>query len=204
MKNYNLNDYEILYLIGENDEDAFQIIIDKYKPLIVSLAVKYFSFSQNLGLSIEDFIQEGRIGLYSATKNYNPATSMFYTMASTCISNCMKKLIKRNSCQKHKYLNESLNFDTLSDSNDINCTYDSKNKKDLSNILIDEETQTSLIHFKNTLSDLNAQIFELKINNFSYKEISLLLSISEKKVDNCLLSIRKCAKKHFNIEKSVI
>ncbi len=199
MKNYNINDYELLYLISENNEDAFEIILNKYNPLIVSIAIKYFYFFPNLGLTKEDFIQEGKIGLYKATKTYKPETSMFYTLALACINNSMKKLIQQASCGKQKILNNAVSLELLVE-NDINNDYDIQKNKDLANIIIDKEKEKEIIYFKNSLSELNSCIFELKINGFNYKEIAVLLDISLKKVDNCLLSIRRTSKKYLSLK----
>ena len=41
MKNYrDLNDYEIMYLVEEND-DAKELLLEKYKPIIINMAIKY-------------------------------------------------------------------------------------------------------------------------------------------------------------------
>ena len=62
---------------------------------------------------------------------------------------------------------------------------------------IDYEDQYSIIEFKNSLKFLDAQIFELRYNGFSYKDIASLLEIEEKKVDNILFKIRKKLEKYF-------
>ena len=35
------NDYELLYLAGENNEEAINILYEKYKGLIYNKAIKY-------------------------------------------------------------------------------------------------------------------------------------------------------------------
>ena len=37
----NLNDYEILYMICEREDENFNILYEKYKPLIVKIADSY-------------------------------------------------------------------------------------------------------------------------------------------------------------------
>ena len=50
----------------------------------------------------------------------------------------------------------------------------------------------TLVHsFSLDLEFIDSCVFELRISNFSYKEISKLLDISLKQVDNSLLKTRK-------------
>ena len=62
---------------------------------------------------------------------------------------------------------------------------------DMFNNLVDSEYEKEIINFKNSLNSLDAQIFELRYNGFSYGDIAILLEIDTKKVDNQLLRIRK-------------
>ena len=64
---YKYNDNELLYLIAENDDDAKNILIDKYRPLIVKYATK-ISKNDN---DIDDYIQEGMLCLIKAINSFN-------------------------------------------------------------------------------------------------------------------------------------
>ena len=66
-----LNDYEIMYLVEENDDVANELIFIKYRPIILNIAIKYKEEAKKYGLELDDLIQEGYVGLYSAMKNYN-------------------------------------------------------------------------------------------------------------------------------------
>ena len=70
-------------------------------------------------------------------------------------------------------------------------------KSNIEEQIILEEFQEKIINFKNELNDTDAMIFELKLNSFSYREISILLDIDFKKVDNRLCLIRKKLKKYL-------
>ena len=72
-----------------------------------------------------------------------------------------------------------------------------KDDLDASSMYINYEFELHTINFKNTLDSLDAQIFELRYNNFSYKDIASLLEINKKKVDNSLLKVRKKMEKYF-------
>ena len=51
------NDYELVYLVREQNEAALDILIQKYSPLIGKIASSYYG----VGFDYEDFFQEGRM-----------------------------------------------------------------------------------------------------------------------------------------------
>ncbi|MGD9604900.1 MAG: sigma factor [Bacilli bacterium] len=65
---YQYNDYELLYLINENDDWALDVMFQKYIPLIKTrirgFKIKYWNY--------DDFFQEGLIMLHRAIQTFNP------------------------------------------------------------------------------------------------------------------------------------
>lgn len=64
---YQYNDYELLYLISEHNEEALEIMFSKYKPLIKA-RIRGFKIKPNV---FEDFYQEGLMILYHCIDKYN-------------------------------------------------------------------------------------------------------------------------------------
>ena len=92
----NINDYEQLYLIRENDEEAKEIIFRKYKPIIISIANKYYDNLKDK-CELQDLIQEGYIGLSRAIDSYSEnCNALFYTFACICISRQILSFFKKN------------------------------------------------------------------------------------------------------------
>ena len=56
-----INDYEQLYLIKENDDDSFNLVFQKYRPIIISLAKRYYKKVNYHYCELDDLIQEGYI-----------------------------------------------------------------------------------------------------------------------------------------------
>ena len=70
MKTYaDLNDYEIIYMIGENDEIATAMMYQKYTPIIQKGARRLEKYAKELGIEKEDLEQEGYAALSSSIKN---------------------------------------------------------------------------------------------------------------------------------------
>ena len=61
------NDYELLYLMNEFDEDAERLLYEKYSNLIRNRIVK-FNIKERYR---DDFFQEGLYMLFIATRTYN-------------------------------------------------------------------------------------------------------------------------------------
>lgn len=70
-----MNDYELLYLIGERNDDALALMIQKYQPLILS---KLFHFKIRQS-ERDDYLQEGNMMLLHAIRIYNPAFAKTFT-----------------------------------------------------------------------------------------------------------------------------
>ena len=183
------NDYELVYMIKENEE-ALEYLLKKYEPLFKKLAFSFAFKYKNRGLDVEDIIQHCRIILCRTIDMYNPNNDvLFYSYLVVCLKRGIINFVNRNM-YKHTQYNymEVEDYDNLDSFIDIYDAYEN---------YVDYEVQTSIINFKNTLSFLDANIFELRYNGFTYKEISSLLGIEVKKVDNSLLKVRKKLEKYF-------
>ena len=188
----NFNDYELLYLVSDN-EDAMEIVLKKYEPIIFKMAHKYaFNFKQHR-IDVEDLMQEGRIALVKAVESFSDCKdAVFYTFVILCVNRAMYKYCLRNSRANDEIINyaysidnESLDF--LMDSFDSN--------ENLLELFIEKED--NILKFKNTLNDEDAMIFDLKLSFFTYQEIAVLLGFTYSYVSSRLLVIRKSLKKYL-------
>jgi len=151
----------------------------------------YHKKYKKFNIPVDELIQEGKIGLYYAIKNYNEAKDVkFYTFALLCIKRSMMACIaKWTRCKNLMYTNTFIYDDNHMDVN----SYEINPEK----IFESYEYEKMIINFKNSLDFLDANIFELRYNSFSYKDIAILLGISKKKVDNCLIKIKEKLKKYM-------
>ena len=111
-----LSDEEIVDIYQrENNHFATDYIVQRYKNFVRSKARSYFL----MGADKEDIIQEGMIGLYKATRDYNRDREVsFKSFAELCITRQIISAIKGASRQKHIPLNSyiSLNKPAYDDS----------------------------------------------------------------------------------------
>ena len=164
-----LNDYEIMYLVEEENDDARELLFEKYKPIIYHLAISYQKEAKQYGLELEDLIQEAYVGLSSAVKNYNSDNNvLFYTYAIVSMKNRILNVLTAKSSTKHKCLNQAISLYTPVNKNNecylIDITED-KNEV-LPQLLVEENETENIIHdFKRCPRKINISLnyFEFDI-----------------------------------------
>lgn len=199
MSYYNYDDNELLSYVEEQDEDAKEIILKKYEPYIVNSAKKIYNQSScKNGLEMSDLIQEGLVGLTNAIQTYNTdMNTMFYTYAKKCIDNHMISLAVQNNRKKNKVLNESLSLESLLDDCESLENILMKDEKETpEQQLIALETENEIMErIRKQLSDLETEIFDLRLAGLSYRDIAEFLDKDRKTVDNTLQRIKTKLKK---------
>lgn len=195
------NDYELLNYVAEGNEDANNIVYEKYKPLIRSISLKFISNCENTGLELVDLEQEGMIGLTQAINSFSDQKdASFYTYAKTCIRRSIITAVVTAKRKKHQILNESLSFDN----DDISCEKILKdNQMNPENIIVGLDMEDNLINkIKNKLTDLEDQVFQLMISGFGYKEIAELLDKDKKSIDNTIQRVKSKIRDIINTKKA--
>ncbi|MDD2435064.1 MAG: sigma-70 family RNA polymerase sigma factor [Bacilli bacterium] len=199
------NDNELISYIKENNEEANNIIFEKYRPLIIGASQKMFNYCKNSGLELNDLIQEGMLGLNQAINSFDTTRDItFYTYAKTCIERKIVSLVVASRRLKHKILNESISLEVYNDSEEI-VSLDKllgDNSYNPENIIFDMEKNNELIdQIEKNLTSFEQQVFELKINNFNYNEIAEILDKDSKSIDNALQRIKTKIKNELNLKK---
>lgn len=159
-----INDYYLIDMICENDELSYGMLFDKYRPLIKKIASNFYRNYKNYGYEYDDFLQEGYLGFYKALKNFNLNKSvLFYTFVSLCVNRQLISFVNKISSKAYNYILLPL------DEYDLIYTGVKENNDYYLEELINEVINESSIE--------DASVFELRYNNFSYKEIEVLLDI---------------------------
>lgn len=196
------NDYELIYLIREGNEEANDILYKKYRPVIELKAKKYYRSAKNKGLDYNDLVQEGMIGLSEALRDFNNYKDVkLSTFASLCIERQISTAITKAGRKKHMVLNESISYDFVSDDNHkplLEYLIEEKEGNPLEYFVDKEGKKETFEKIRNELTDFEYQVLELKINNFNYNEIAVILDKAPKSIDNALQRIKRKARKILN------
>ena len=112
-----ITDEELVKLSKNNDENAENLLLERYKDLVVKIARGYYI----IGGELEDIVQEGMIGLYKAIKGFSDDKSAsFKTFAILCIKRQIQSAIKKANTKKNLPLSNSISLQSFSDKTDEN------------------------------------------------------------------------------------
>ncbi len=184
------NDYELISYVYDSDEEARNILLKKYEPLISSIVSRMLKSCSYIGLEKSDLIQEGLIGLNHAIDYFNEQKDItFYTYAKTCIERRLVSTIVAAKRLKHRALNESISIDGEEDISFDKILKDSSANPE--EILMDTEVTEELIEkIRERLTDFETQVFDLMLNYFTYREIANLLDKDKKQIDNAIQRVK--------------
>lgn len=189
----NINDYEILYLVSEDKDSNYDILFQKYLPIIKSISSKYFPFASNHGVEYQDLVQEGFLALNNAITTYQDnEKTIFYTYACVCIERHLATYCRSLAAQKHQILNMAIPDDLYScnfikDDSEVSSFYE----------FHPLELYPFIVKVMYSFDLVTRCVFELRFNGFSYLEISKLLEISVSTVDSRLSKARKIMQRRY-------
>lgn len=188
-----LNDYELVSVAQEHNEDAINLLHEKYKPLIYKKCRKFMKYLQNKGIELSDLVQECMIGFEEAIHNFNASDDVsFYTFANVCMDRQLMSELTRQNRDKHKFLNEAIPLEITDEENDINLidVLEDNSSNPEAGLLSDEEFKELYTKISKELTHLEECVFNLRIQGFECKEISDILDKDEKSIYNTLQRIK--------------
>lgn len=154
------------------------------------------------GAEDDDLLQEGRIGLFKAIRDFNHGSSNFWSFAKLCIIRNIISAIKGTTRQKHIPLNSYTSlyksvYDSEGDRALLEVITDNK-VVDPEAIVIDREKLKSTKYFISmALSEFEYKVFILYLNGLSYKEMAERLHTHTKSVDNALCRVKSKIQKEL-------
>ncbi len=186
-----MEDKEIKEIKKEENEDEFDNLALEMKPAIISRANK-------LGQSYyfvdkDELIQAGLIGLYNGVKHYDPTKNVPLTpFVNLCIKREMFNSIRK---QRRAFYDDNGKpiLSLQGKLNDDNITledYIPDKKADPHSNAIDKVILEEIIAGISK-DKIEVMITLLHAYGYSYKEMSEMLGVSKKKIDNVLQKIRK-------------
>lgn len=184
---------EALRRLAEGDDKAKDTLIEHNLRLVVYIARKF----ENTGVSIEDLISIGAIGLIKAVNTYNAERSIkLATYASRCIENeILMYLRKANRIKAEVSLDEPLNVDW--DGNELLLSDVLGTEDDLVSRRIEEEIDRKLLYeAMSRLGERERRIVELRFGlnggrELTQKQVADLLGISQSYISRLEKKIMK-------------
>ena len=167
--------------VHEGDEEARATMIERNLRLVVYIARKF----ENTGISIEDLISIGTIGLIKAVNSFNPDKNIkLATYASRCIENeILMVLRKTNRLKLEISFDEPLNTDW--DGNELLLSDILGTEADLVSRDLDATVEKEMLYNAiRTLNPREKNIVELRYGlgrqkEHTQKEVADLMGISQ-------------------------
>ncbi|WP_133627629.1 RNA polymerase sporulation sigma factor SigE [Fonticella tunisiensis] len=186
--------------LREGNEEVKAVLIERNLRLVVYIAKKF----ENTGISVEDLISIGTIGLIKAVNTFNPAKKIkLATYASRCIENEILMYLRRNSKVRGEIsFDEPLNVDW--DGNELLLSDILGTDNDLIYHCIEDEVERQLL--KSAMSRLSTrekQIMELRFGlkgggERTQKEVADILGISQSYISRLEKRIIKRLRRDIN------
>ncbi len=195
-----MNDYELLYLIHQHSDEAMELLLKKHERMIWSCIHHYYYRDDS---DHSEIYQRCLLSFHRAVLRYrDDGDAGFATYLRRIIEREIIDYVRRYRSKQKLYELEAVSLDQAVREQDslylIDCVennqpaYDGKWMLDYQNLLEHWQKQKQL------LNDQERQIWDLRAAGRSYDEISEMLGITKKKVDNTLQKIRRNHKRVFD------
>jgi len=185
-------DNELIDLVNEKNEDASNLLYEKYSYIVDIIVNKYKKGAYYLSIDLNELKQEAMVGFSDALVSYDQENSAsLKTFITLCVERRVRNYIKKNDTTKSKILKEAYSLDTpvyegLTLGDAIPSNVSSPEDK-----LVEEESVKELKKkIDSVLSAFEKDVLELLINDFTEKDIASILNINIKQVYNCVSKIR--------------
>ena len=191
---------KLLKKAKQGNEEATTQLMNLYKPLVMTIARKYFLINS----SLDDLVQEGMIGLFNAFRSYKlESSTSFKTYASLCINRQIQTAIKLNNRNKNiplntyfsinnqgKILLQIKNNDEKEEDEENGFYIPSKSLTPEESILFREKLKEVSSKIGELLSKYEKKVLFMYIMGLNYNEIALKLEKQPKSIDNALSRIK--------------
>lgn len=183
------NDYELVYLSQEKNEDAYKILLNKYMPIIISKLKPYMTRSK---VPYEDLLIEALVGFQNAIDSFkNQEKATFYTFLLICVERELEKKCGRITQKKFNESEEVLLSQKSQIQKELLEHIKSSEKTPEEKIINEFEVNQILEHILEVLSSYEVEVLSLRIEGLTYSEISIALDKTNKSVDGAIQRIKE-------------
>ena len=182
--------------IKNGDEECFRLLLEDYKKIIYKII-----YSRNLEIGdymidVESLYQEGSLALYKAVFTYKLGQGMSFSSYAYMVIRARINTYIRDNVKKYEDDCKSIdNFENID--YHISMTSMSVSESPIG-YHKEQEFKERLNEFVSKLNDEDKQILSMRMENYSYKDISMRLKSKTKRVDNRLRILRKRLREYLD------
>jgi len=168
-------------------------LIESFEPLIKNVINS--KCSGIIGIDYEDALQEGRVGFLNAIKNFNENLNIsFTTFAKRVVENSILSYIRNITSKTNSLnvfgvpLNNQGEIEEIGEEKIVPIASPAPSPEE--EFISSENIEKQLLEFKESLSEFEKTILDLKLEGYSYGEIASQLSKTKKSIDNAMNRIK--------------
>ena len=188
-----MRERELIRAVKKKDDVAYQLLEKKYHDMFYKIINSFCLEKGDYKVSEDELYQEACIGLYEACTTFSKVKSCKF---STYVYVIVKRRIKRAFYrQLDIYKHEGISYDKYESVDkrgifEINCVND--NAIEYSNKTY---VNNELNHMISRLRKTDQKIVKLRLQDYTYEQISKILNVPKKRIDNRLQYLKR--KKFF-------
>ena len=189
-------DNELTYYLHDNNEEAIDLIYNKYKYIIDVLINKYKRVFYALNIDIDDVRQEANLAFSNAIYSFcDDKDASLSTFISLCVERKIKSVIKKYETVKSRVFSESVSYDGYNDGVSLENVIGDETYEPLKKLENIDTIEYINNEVKKLLSNQELEVYNFLIDGFTYIEIAEKLGKTPKQVDNTIQRIRVKLKK---------
>ena len=174
---------KIIDLAQAGLKEAVDVIVEQYYPMVIKISGKYYGeWAEH-----EDIVQNGLVGLLKAIYYYKKGKSSFLSFAWRSVESEIKSFLTYLNRMKNRLLTNAINIDSIfmdEESEEPGYMTPTPVTRDQKTALDEYLVESFLEEAKNILTELEFNIYRMRLEGYSYDEISKKLGIKWKAVDN--------------------
>ena len=175
---------ELIALVREGDDSAFEVLVNEYKPMIDSV-IRRFSFDER------DAFSEACMGFYRAVTSYELGQSdvTFGLYAKICVERCLIDMQRREGRSTSHYVDSKVDVEKIAVSSGVQAMLEHR-----------EQTAYFLSVAKSVLSDFEFDVYRHWMLGYKTSDIASMLGVSAKTVDNAKNRMWSKLRRHLSPE----
>lgn len=189
-------DEELVRRVRAGSDSACVELLNRYAGVARARATTYYL----AGADREDLLQEARIGLYKAIRDFDPARRVpFAAFADLCVTRQVISAVQAASRHKHGPLNDYVPIVGLDADREDHLLRLSTRRYDdpVQAVLLAEWVEQLQRYVDETLTELEVQVLRLHLDGHSYADIAVALQRHGKTVDNALQRVKRKLGSHL-------
>lgn len=186
------NDLMLIKQVRNHDEKAFETLLNQYRKMIYKIIGGFDLKVGDYVLDEQEIFQEASIAFYRAILSFEEDKGVLFSSYAYAV------IMKNLNCNIYRMKNK-ITYASSLDSFPNAENYIAFSLADSAQEYVRERRfNESLEKFIESLNQKDKQLLNLRRNDYSYKEISEMLGVSTKYVDNHIQIIKRKLHQYLN------